>query len=307
MKYLLAQMELQQLSLPTTTFRPLSIRQMGYLAATLVTVAVLAQVFSSAHARLPAYASLFLDEYEQQGSALPLSGVTHNASGLTYNPDTQSLFAITNNPTAIIELDTSGNTLRQIELLGFQDTEGLVYLGNQRFAITEERRRSIAIIKIGSLTRTSYRADAQHLTLPFTTGKNKGFEGISYDANSDSLFVVNEKLPRALYQISGYTSQAQAISVSSPWNLEENHFGNSDYSGVHYDPTTRNLLLLSDESRRISEISQSGELLSELDLPSGFLGFPEGIPQPEGITMDTSGNLYVLSEPNLFYRFARKK
>ncbi|GAA5317531.1 MAG: YjiK family protein [Candidatus Pelagadaptatus aseana] len=302
MKYLLAQMDLHN----HTFFHRLSLQQAGYLAVASLLLAILIQIVSHAHAKLPAGTTLTLSDYQLTVRALPLTGITENASGLSHNQDTGTLFAVINNPTKMIELDIHGQVLRHIDLHGFHDTEGLVYLGNQRFAITEERRRSVAIITIGPTTRTSYRQDAQLLTLPLTTGNNKGFEGISFDARTDSLFVVNEKSPRALYQITGFTRQAKAQSVSSLWNLEENNFGNRDFSGIHFDPDTNNLLLLSDESRKISEVSIAGDLLSELSLPRGFPGLLPGIPQPEGITMDDNGNLYILSEPNLFYRFERK-
>jgi len=37
----------------------------------------------------------------------------------------------------------------------------------------------------------------------------------------------------------------------------------------------------------------------------GFHGLQRKVPQPEGLAVGPNGAIYVLSEPNLFYRFER--
>ncbi|TNF04252.1 MAG: DNA-binding protein, partial [Gammaproteobacteria bacterium] len=47
------------------------------------------------------------------------------------------------------------------------------------------------------------------------------------------------------------------------------------------------------------------EVVSFRSLSMGFAGLKSSIRQAEGVTLDEEGNLFVVSEPNLFYRFER--
>ncbi len=43
-----------------------------------------------------------------------------------------------------------------------------------------------------------------------------------------------------------------------------------------------------------------------MTLLGGFNGLKNTIPRAEGVTMDENGTLYMVSEPNLFYRFEKQ-
>ena len=52
------------------------------------------------------------------------------------------------------------------------------------------------------------------------------------------------------------------------------------------------------------ELGPQGQLLSQRSLGRS-VGLQEPMPQPEGVILDDRGELFVVSEPNLFYRLAR--
>jgi uncharacterized protein YjiK len=79
-----------------------------------------------------------------------------------------------------------------------------------------------------------------------------------------------------------------------------------DLSEGYYDPRTGHLLLLSEQSNNVTELDQDGNFVSFRSL-LGLNDLKKTIPQAEGMTMDTSGELYIVSEPNLFYRFSKSK
>jgi Uncharacterized protein conserved in bacteria len=70
-------------------------------------------------------------------------------------------------------------------------------------------------------------------------------------------------------------------------------------SSVVFDQRSGHLLLLSDESKLLIEMTDVGKVVSFRSLATGFAGLQKGIPQAEGVTTDTDGYLYIVSEPNL--------
>ncbi len=250
--------------------------------------------------------SLNLHKYSIVQQPFVLKDVHDNASGLTYNHETNTLFAAINNPEAIIEIDTQGNTLRHISLEGFEDTEAITYLGNGKYAIAEERRRCIIIVNITSSTSTLLRSQQRSIALPRIGAKNNGFEGIAFDPNSGSIYVSSEKAPRELYHLEGFIKNTSHLSISHLWDLEEEPLGNDDVSGLYFDSQFGHILMLSDESQQLVEANLQGKKISYLDLSGDSAGLSSPIPQAEGITLGADNTLYILSEPNLLYKFTKR-
>lgn len=252
--------------------------------------------------------TLDLASYELRQKVITIKGTNRNASGLTFNADTDTLFLIVNDPPKVLELDRQGNTLREINLAGFGDTEGIIYLGNEVFAITEERKRNITRIKIAQDTREIHYRDVQPIQIIATNDpNNKGLEGLTYDRRYKHFYAVNEKRPRKLLAIPDPELSPIPLNYRELWNIEKNSMSLDDLAGIHLDHGSGNLLILSEESKRIVETTIDGKALSELELLANHSGLLADINQPEGITMDSENRLYVCSEPNLLYIFEKRK
>ncbi len=246
-----------------------------------------------------------LDGYRLVLGPVEVASVKQDLSGITYSAQTDTLFAIKIKPTVIVELDKAGNVIRVIDLDGFGDTEGVAWVDGDRFAILEERRRTLVLVNIGSDTTVINRSDTDPVLIDAIKSYNRGPEGLGYDPTGSRFFIVKEKQPQQLYQVLFPTGLDGSYVVSTPWSIGDSLAGMIDLTGVYYDNGTGHLLVLSQESSRLVEFSMDGTEITHLSFQAGHAGLTETITQAEGVSMDADGNLYICSEPNLFYVFSK--
>jgi uncharacterized protein YjiK len=137
--------------------------------------------------------------------------------------------------------------------------------------------------------------------------RNSGLEGTAYDRATDRLFVVKERSPRQLLEIRGIRAALDGrldIDIIDREAWVASAFPALDFSSVEYDPHSGQLLILSDLSRVLIALDGDGHRTGHQTLIGGTAGLNATVPQAEGVAVDTEGNLYVVSEPNLFYAFS---
>ena len=80
----------------------------------------------------------------------------------------------------------------------------------------------------------------------------------------------------------------------------------TDVAGLSVDPRSGQLLALSQESHLLLGLDPQLRAQSFLALLPGLNGLTRRVPQAEGLALDNAGNLYVVSERNLFFAFQRE-
>ncbi|WP_339462375.1 SdiA-regulated domain-containing protein [Pseudomonas sp. EA_105y_Pfl2_R69] len=253
-------------------------------------------------------AAMLLSDYQVDIEARVIEGLDDDVSALTYDPDRNSLFTVTNQKPQLIELSLDGELLRRIDLHGFGDAEAVEYISQGLYVITDERQQRLIKVRVDDATTELHADQAQQLSLSLGLNGNKGFEGLAYDSVGQRLFVAKERDPLRIYEIHGFPQrdpqQPFAMHVLDDQQRDAGLFVR-DLSSLQFDERSGHLLALSDESRLVLELNVAGKPISSLSLLAGRNGLKRSVPQGEGIAMDNQGVLYLVSEPNLFYRFRK--
>jgi uncharacterized protein YjiK len=253
--------------------------------------------------------ALGLDDYEVVVEAREIEGLQDNVSALSFDPQRNTLFTVTNKDPELVELSLEGRILRRIPLTGFGDAEAVEYISPGTYVISDEYDQRLIKVHVDDDTLFLDSADAEQLTLGIDAGGNSGYEGLAYDNQGQRLFVAKERRPVQIIEVRGFPNldpnSPNVLEVTSSKQRDAGLFVR-DLSSLQFDERSGHLLALSDESRQILELDTEGRPVGNVSLSKGSMGLSKSVPQAEGIAMGDDGTLYLVSEPNLFYVFRKK-
>ncbi|WP_432217996.1 SdiA-regulated domain-containing protein [Pseudomonas kribbensis] len=248
--------------------------------------------------------SVWLPDYRVVIDGKLLPGMEKDeASDLSYDPQTKTLFSVMGKNPFLVELTLQGDVLRKMPLVGWINPEGVTVMGNGLLAIVDEREHMLSIVKVDADTRELKRDDFPKYDLGPSKNQNKAFEAITWDARNQRL-LLGEERPPALFT---WKSDGSQTLTGDKQKLPNDDLDIRNLSALAIDPRTGHTLVLSADSHLLLELDEKGEQVSFMTLLGGFNGLKNTIPRAEGVTMDEQGTLYMVSEPNLFYRFEKQK
>ncbi len=260
---------------------------------------------------------------EWRRTPLPPGTATHNllcdeASAVTYNWDTDTLFISCDGGRSITQVSKTGQLIDTMSLdllagapqgTAFYDPEGITYIGGGQFVISEERDRQIVKFTYAAGT-TLTRANSQTVDLG-TFDDNTGTEGLSWDPLTNGFIVLKEKSPIGVFQTNvdfaaGTATNGSPTTVNSINLFDTTLLGLTDVADVFTfsnipsmagQPQEGNLLIVGQEDARILNVTRSGAIQGSLNIAADagdLISSPNM--QHEGITMDRVGNIYVVNE-----------
>ncbi|MBJ3816828.1 hypothetical protein F9C28_18445 [Shimwellia pseudoproteus] len=218
-------------------------------------------------------------------------------SSLTYVPEENILVVTLNKPATLLKLTTDGEVISRHDLPFIKDAETVEYIGHGKLAMVDERDSVLHIVNLSDLQPSQ---PVSAIDLKFITPEyNRGFEGMAWAPDQNTLYVAKERSPYGLYSVK-WDENNHITGIYKVNDLLED-INVNDISALNYDHG--NLFVLSDQSKGLLQITPEGKVTAVLNLTAGHHGLKKDVPQAEGVASDAQGNIYVASEPNLFYKF----
>lgn len=229
------------------------------------------------------------------------------ASGVTYNKDTDSLFVVGDGATAVVQVAKSdGHVIDSMTLNAgdFEDTEGITYVGGGKFVLVEERLRQIDLFTYVA-GGTLRRADVQSVKLGTTVG-NVGIEGVTFDTKSGGYIAVRQSQPTSIFQMAVNFAGGSATAPDGtpilpstdnpPVLFDAAKTGLSAFNDVFSlsniapsnAPDYGSVIIIGAPDGKIVKMDRAGNLLGTL--------YMSATAQNEGVTMGSDGTIYAVGE-----------
>ncbi|MEN8138995.1 MAG: SdiA-regulated domain-containing protein [Bacteroidota bacterium] len=206
--------------------------------------------------------SIILDSYE-----LSIA----EPSGLAFSTDKESLYTVSDRG-MLYQISLTGNTIKELPFAG-DDFEGVTVnpLTSDIYVIEEGK---------GKLNKLDNKGVFQESYNILDNSGNSGLEGLTYDVSRNVFYMLKEKSDGLLIKYSVTDGSQTEIKLNFAY----------DYSGIFYNSSTDKLWIVSDESKTLTQCTNSGQKIKEYKLP---------ISGVEGVVVNNEETeAYLVSDPN---------
>jgi len=188
-------------------------------------------------------------------------------SDICMSSDDPNHFYVVGNRGNIAVIDSTGKVLSQTKQDG-GDYEACCVKDHQLYVMDESMRRIYVMDEKDLKVRKT-------MQVPYSGGRNKGFEGITYIPSQKKFILVIEK-PAIIVELDEQLHVINEMRPKGIWEL----------SAVTYHDNY--LWLLSDEGHMVMKVNPDGyDIVDQWSIP---------VVNPEGIAFDASGNLLIVSD-----------
>jgi uncharacterized protein YjiK len=229
-------------------------------------------------------------------------------SGLSMNLKTGELWAIQDEQAKVFKLQTTNNKSIGMVIINFGekgDYEGIANIEEDLFVVKSNGQLQ-RIKNVGTETQEVF-----DISTPLNASND--VEGLCYDADNQELWLVCKedaeikdfgnlndlKHKKAIYayqlnQNRFEPNPKMLLDVSEVNEFVKKHYDIKDISikpsGIEIHPITKQIFMIASVGNLLLVFHQNGEFHYAVPLS------PKEFPQPEGITFDKHGNLYISNE-----------
>jgi uncharacterized protein YjiK len=237
-----------------------------------------------------------------------VAGLTE-PSGLVLSQEGGALWTVSDDTKKVFKLSFHGKLQKdQSFKIDEKGLEGITLgpTGDSLLAVKEESNEilviSITSEKVASRHALSDMAGFDEVEQHFSGGgANKGLEGITFDQDTGTFFLLKEGEPGLIIEIStdlGSILGAHVLDATNGFVDDEVDDDEIDFSGIQYDAVRSRLWIVSDKAKRLflydwdqNRVIQSAALGYEKD------GEFREIEKAEGVAIEPSSHrLYVVSD-----------
>ena len=190
-------------------------------------------------------------------------------SGLAISNNGLVLYTVSDHTAKVYKLSLTGSVLQTFSYEG-EDLEGVSTYTNNKLLLAEERSKEIVEFDMITNAVIKHRINYQN------NSENSGIEGISFNQNDQTIFILNEKDPGKLIRL------RNDFSIIAEYDLS---FA-SDYSGIFHDVDSNLLWIVSDQNSTLNKCTLTGELIEKYSF---------NITQAEGVVI-TDNKIYIISD-----------